>query len=108
MNWIIIPTAGVSSSNGLNSDQHPEGTKTEHQFGDSLLVYQVNYANNSFLSATLTILNPIRINGTVINCNGNSLSFTLKSPSELNIYTHTLKHVIGSASSLAKKSTTVK
>ena len=91
MNWVIIPPAGFSSSIGLNSERHPEGTKIERQFGDSPLVYQVNYANNSFLSATLTILNPISINGTVINCNGNSFSLTLKSPSELNIYTHTLK-----------------
>ena len=91
MNWFIIPTAGVSSSIGLNSERHPEGTKIERQVVDSPLVYQVNSANNSFLSTTLTILNPISINGTVINCNGNSLSLTLKSPSELNIYTHTLK-----------------
>ena len=39
MNWNIIPPAGISSSIGLNSEQHPEGTKIERQFGDSPLLH---------------------------------------------------------------------
>ena len=39
------------------------------QIGSTPIVFTVLSANTSFISATLTILNPISLNGTSIRCN---------------------------------------
>ena len=57
----------------INRFDHPEGTIVRDQIGSTPIVFTVISANTSFISATLTILNPISLNGTRIRCNMDTL-----------------------------------
>ena len=57
----------------INRFSHPEGTILSDQIGSTPIVFTVISANTSFISATLTILNPIPLNGTRIRCNMDTL-----------------------------------
>ena len=57
----------------INRLSYPEGTILRDQIGSTPIVFTVISANTSFISATLTILNPISLNGTSIRCNMDTL-----------------------------------
>ena len=61
----------------INRFDHPEGTILRNQIGSTPIVFTVISANTSFISATLTILNPISLNGTSIKCNMDTLLFKI-------------------------------
>jgi len=58
----------------MTKSRHNDGEEVRDDAGSSPLIYKVISANNSFISSTLTILNPVGINGSTIRCNGQSLT----------------------------------
>ena len=83
MNWHLILQTKIRSSICINSEVHPEGTEIHRQIEASSVVYNIDSANNSFITSTITILNPISINETMIICNGNTLLLIVKNASKL-------------------------
>ena len=83
MNWHLILQTKIRSSICINSEVHPVGTEICRQIEASSVVYNIDSANNSFITSTITILNPISINGTMIICNGNTLLLIVKNASKL-------------------------
>ena len=57
----------------INRFSHPEGTILRDQIGSTPIVFTVLSANTSFIGTTLTILNPISLNGTRIQCRMDTL-----------------------------------
>ena len=56
----------------INRFSHP-GTTLRNQIGSTPIAFTVIYANTTFIDTTLTILNPISLNGTRIRCNEDTL-----------------------------------
>ena len=56
-----------------NRLDHPIGTILRDQIGTTPIMFTVISANTSFIGTTLTILNPISLNGTRIRCNEDTL-----------------------------------
>ena len=77
LNWELATTSGQYLFLPLYSSSHPEGTTISKLLGSSLMEYEVTGANSSFISATLSILNPLTINGSMISCNGETLLLTV-------------------------------
>ena len=64
---------GLNQIMSINRIDHPEGTILRDQIGSTPIVFTVIYANTTFIDTTLTILNPISLNGTRIRCNVDTL-----------------------------------
>ena len=57
----------------INRFNHSEGNILRNQIGSTHIVFTVISANTSFIGTTLTILNPVPLNGTRIQCNMDTL-----------------------------------
>ena len=73
LTWELTPTFRSTKLVSINRFSHPEGTILRDQIGSTHIVFTVISANTTFIGTTLTILNPISLNGTRIQCNMDTL-----------------------------------
>ena len=81
-NWELLLN-GKSSPFSLNTYRHPEGTIITDHVGSHPVKFEVISANTTFIRATVT-MNSVELSGTLIVCNGNTLTLSSFISSKLN------------------------
>ena len=74
--WDIMTTTNSSQSFPFHIN-NPVGTTITHSLNSSSIVGQVTSINGSFINATVTIMRPINLNGSIIMCNNDMLTLTI-------------------------------
>ena len=81
LNW-DLSLNGQFSHIALNTQRNPEGTVIIYHIGSHPVKYEVILANTTFIRATVT-MDPVEFNGTVIICNGFTMTLSVFITSKL-------------------------
>ena len=73
--WDIRTITGLSASFTFRSTL--AGTTETRTLNSSSIVGQVTFNNGSFINATVTIMRPINLNGSMIRCNNDMLTLII-------------------------------
>ena len=90
--WDVMTRTGSFTSFSFRSGQLVGTTRT-HTLNSSSIVGQLTFNNDSFINATVTIIRPINLNGSIIRCNNDMLTLNIptKSGKFMQLFTGIIK-----------------